>query len=366
MDYNNMTGVSVPAIIRLISMRISRWVAPYALGLACAASIQAFAAPADDIKEATKLYQSGKLDQALSKVNAALVQQPKDAQGRFIKGLIYTEQKRTADAIQVFTGLTEDFPELPEPYNNLAVLYAGQGNYDKAKAALELAIHTHPAYATAYENLGDVYAQLARRSYDKALQLDKNNAGVQTKMAMVKDLFSAPKSAAPEATKAAPVAVATAPAKAEPSKAAPPAKAEPPKAEPTKAEPVKVEPSKAESAKTAAGNADAQVAAAVAAWAKAWAAKDVPNYLAAYASDFTPPEGMTRAAWEAQRKERIDRAKSITVDAKIIKIAYTGNEATVTLRQNYRSDAIKSDNTKVLKMVRSGDKWFIRSERAAK
>ena len=132
----------------------------------------ALAGPVEDTKDATKLYQQGKLEQALSKVNGALALQPKDAQGRFLKGLILTEQKKSADAIQIFTGLTEDYPELPEPYNNLAVLYASQGNYDKAKAALELAIHTHPSYATAYENLGDIYAQLARRSYDKALQLD--------------------------------------------------------------------------------------------------------------------------------------------------------------------------------------------------
>jgi tetratricopeptide (TPR) repeat protein len=129
----------------------------------------------------------------MDKVDAVLKAQPKDPQARFLKGLLLTEQKKTADAITVFTGLTEDYPELPEPYNNLAVLYASQGNYDKAKAALELAIHTHPSYATAHENLGDVYAQLASRAYDRALQLDKNNTAAQVKLAMVKDLFSSQK-----------------------------------------------------------------------------------------------------------------------------------------------------------------------------
>jgi tetratricopeptide (TPR) repeat protein len=95
----------------------------------------------------------------------------------------------------VFTALTEDYPELPEPYNNLAVLYASQGNYEKAKSALELAIHTHPSYATAHENLGDIYAQLASRAYDRALQLDKTNTAAQTKLAMVKELFVAQKGA---------------------------------------------------------------------------------------------------------------------------------------------------------------------------
>ena len=129
------------------------------------------AAPADDLREAQRLYTQGRIQPATEKVEAFLRAQPKDPQGRFLKGLLLTEAKRVPEAIQVFTSLTEDFPELPEPYNNLAVLYASQGDYDKAKSALELAIHTHPSYATAHENLGDIYAQLASRTYDRALAL---------------------------------------------------------------------------------------------------------------------------------------------------------------------------------------------------
>src|SRR6187549_1579687 len=153
----------------------------------------AWAAPADDLREAQKLYSAGKVPAAMDKVDVVLKAQPKDPQARFLKGLLLTEQKKTAEAIQTFTSLTEDYPELPEPYNNLAVLYASQGNYDKAKSALELAIHTHPSYATAHENLGDIYAQLASRAYDRALQLDKNNTAAQVKLSMVKDLFASPK-----------------------------------------------------------------------------------------------------------------------------------------------------------------------------
>ncbi|MEP7068043.1 MAG: tetratricopeptide repeat protein, partial [Usitatibacter sp.] len=79
-----------------------------------------FAAPADDLKEAQRLYGQQKLQPALDKVEAFLKAMPRDPQGRFLKGLLLTEQKRVPEAIQVFTGLTEDFPELPEPYNNLA------------------------------------------------------------------------------------------------------------------------------------------------------------------------------------------------------------------------------------------------------
>ena len=100
------------------------------------------------------------------------------------------EQGKANEAIGVFTGLTEDFPELPEPYNNLAVLYAAQNKLDDAKNALEMAIRSHPNYATAHENLGDIYAKMATLSYDKALQLDQNNPTAQAKLTLLKDIVS--------------------------------------------------------------------------------------------------------------------------------------------------------------------------------
>ena len=345
-------------------------------------AFNAWAGPAEDLKEAQKLYAGGKVQPAMDKVDAVLKAQPKDPQARFLKGLLLTEQKKTPEAIQVFTSLTEDYPELPEPYNNLAVLYASQGNYDKAKSALELAIHTHPSYATAHENLGDIYAQLASRAYDRALQLDKNNTGAQAKLAMVKDLFStqkgaatkppAPKVEAPK-TEAAPKAEPpAAPAKA----VAPvPAKPEPPKAEPAKAEPAKAEPAKPEPAKVAAAepkpsakaapssDEKAKITAALETWAKAWSAKDVKGYLAAYAPEFEVPGGESRAAWEKQRTERIEKPKSIEVGVKVNSVEVDGNKAKVVIRQSYRSDSLKNSTTKTLGMIRSGDRWLITQER---
>ena len=316
-------------------------------GAVCAAllfsSSLAFAGAAEDLKDASKLYQQNRFDAALTKVNGVLAQTPKDAQGRFLKGLIFTEQKKVADAIQIFTSLTEDFPELPEPYNNLAVLYAGQGNYDKAKAALELAIHSHPSYGTAYENLGDIYAQLARRSYDKALQLDKSNATAQSKLAMVKELFQPPRAALASVT--APVSI-------------------------VKPDPVKTIPATANAAKptpaipaTPGDGAEAQISAAIRSWAEAWSNKDVLGYLSFYSTDFDTPDKMTRADWEAQRKLRIDSPTSINVAVTIQKIAINGNEATAVFQQKYKSDKLASNNVKTVQLIKVSDRWMIRSER---
>ena len=355
---------------------LSRLAAAIAVALIGAAS-PAWSAPADDLRDAQKLYGQGKVQPAMDKVDQFLKAQPRDPQGRFLKGLLLTEQHRTEDAIKVFTGLTEDYPELPEPYNNLAVLYASQGNYDKAKSALELAIHTHPSYATAHENLGDIYAQLASRAYDRALQLDKSNTTAQVKLAMLKDIFSSQKLAAAQprptqtpsnTTPPAPVpAAAPAPAQtSKPAPAQPPAA--PPKGEPVKSAPpvvAAVQPNAPSSSASSGADADAkaQVASAVEGWAKAWSNKDVKGYLGYYAPDFEVPKGENRAGWEKQRTERISRPKSISVDAKILHETVNGNEATVTIKQNYRSDTLKSNTTKTLKLVKHGDRWQIKQER---
>ncbi len=169
---------------------------------------------ADDIQDANKLFKQGHYAQAMEKVDAFLVNKPKDAQARFLKGLILTEQGNTADAIKVFAGITEDYPELPEPYNNLAVLYAGQGQYEKAKSALEMAIRTNPNYSTAHENLGDIYAKMASQAYDRALQLDKSNTSAKAKLAVIRDLLS--KSARATVKPAAAATTETAPTAAAP------------------------------------------------------------------------------------------------------------------------------------------------------
>lgn len=339
-----------------------------------------FAGPAEDTKEAMKLLEQNKLDAALVKVNAALAVQPKDAQSRFTKGMILIEQKKTTEAIQIFTGITEDFPELPEPYNNLAALYAMQGNYDKAKAALELAIHTHPTYGTAYENLGDIYAQLARRSYDKAFQLDKTNSAAQSKLALVKSLFPASRStsapvqvAVAETPKAAPVAppvVQQAPTPPPVVKQPEPAK---PVAPPTPPPVAKVEPAKAPTPTptapppvAAAVNDEAGVRAALAAWSAAWSAQDVAGYLSAYGPNFETPDGLGRKAWEKQRKERIEAPSNIDVALSDMKITVNGNEATANFRQAYKSDRLTTNSNKTIKLTKSGERWLIRSERSGK
>ncbi|HUV98540.1 MAG TPA: tetratricopeptide repeat protein [Gallionella sp.] len=372
-------------------------------------------AHADEIGDANLLFKQGQRSQALDKVNDYLASKPKDAQARFLKGLILTEQGKTADAIRIFTGLTEDYPDLPEPYNNLAVLYASQGKYDKAKQLLEKALSTHPSYATANENLGDIYAKMASQAYDRALQLDSKNTATQTKLAMIQNLFAddahnhagvatnaevsskieghvpakvvaAPAIAAknqPEPVSVASSAVAAAPAKATATKAEVTkteiakteiAKTEIAKAEIAKAEIAKTEVAKTEVAKTEVAipakqivkqNDDAEIRRTVTAWAKAWSSQNTGQYLSFYANDFKTPGGETRAAWEAIRKERISTPKFIRVSVSIKSVLLADRaHATVKFRQSYKSSHLNVLDNKVFLMVKAGEKWLIKEERS--
>src|SRR6266851_1157007 len=308
------------------------------VALAAAVLVAALPARADELQDATKLLKAGQHQQALERVNKLLSSKPRDPQARFLKGLILTEQGNTREAIDIFSKLTQDFPELPEPYNNLAVIYASQGQYEKARTALEQSIRTHPSYATAYENLGDVYAKLASQAYDKALQLDSSNSGAKNKLSLVRELVREPTV----------VAVAK----------------EPPKPKEPAKPPVVV----AEKApEKPAADSNAEVLKAVKGWAEAWSKKDANAYLSYYAGDFKPPGGEARPAWEKTRRERIAAPKSIEVEVDSPKVTLRGNnEASVTFRQNYRSDKLTSSNTKTLELVKADGRWQIREEKAGK
>ena len=355
-----------------------------AIGLAIGFAAPAFA---DNLPEVQRLIKQGQYPQAMEKVDAYLSSRPKDAQGRFLKGLIYTEMNKPAEAIAVFTKLSEDYPELPEPYNNLAVLYAQQKQYDKARTALEMAIRTHPSYAIAYENLGDVYAKLASQAYDKALQLDNSNAATQNKLALIRDLITTsgkanvkPQAAVPAAAAPAP---ATAPAPAAPGTAKPAAPATATVVAATQgaaavaAQPAKPAPAAAPTptpapvaaaptpVKEATNPASEDVVRAVKAWADAWSRKDMKAYLGAYASDFDTPKGMSRKAWEQEREQRIAGKGgkiAVTVDNPVVTI--NGDKATAKFRQHYKATGLSSTTSKTLVLVRSGSKWLIKEENA--
>ena len=280
-----------------------------------------------DLDEARRLLREGQHAQALSALDARLATDPDDSQARFLKGVALAESRDAEGAIREFTRLTREHPELPEPYNNLAVVYASRGEYEKARDALQQAIETHPSYATAHENLGDIYAKMAGLAYTRALSLDTGNAAAKQKLALIDDLFTRRAATGGTAPAAAPSPVA------EPS-------------------PRAVTP------------AQDDIVEAVQRWAAAWSAQDVAAYLDAYASGGSPDPALERAEWERQRRARLAKPAYIRVDVERLEVRRAGaDRATVTFEQVYRSDTYQDRVRKELTLRREGNRWRILAER---
>lgn len=295
----------------------------------------------------------GQYAQALQKLDQHLAKNPQDAEARFSRGIALTKLNRTAEAMKVFTDLTRDYPQLPEPYNNLAVLYAQQGDYEKARDALEAALATHPSYSTAHENLGDIYAALAGASYNRALKLDPSNTTVRTKLGLISQIQS------PGSAQQTPSKPAAAPAPATAAKPAAPAATE------NVVVPAATAPAKA--ADSSGTSVDAATSAAVASllssWTQAWSSKNAADYLALYADDFAPEGGQLRAAWAEQRRDRILKPSRIQVSIKNPKTTrISDDKVRVNFQQRYVSDNYSDSVNKVLELKQVNGAWKITRE----
>jgi Tfp pilus assembly protein PilF len=362
--YSHKKYITMNNFIAVLTAHITRF------GLLLTASILSAclllsSAHADELKAISQMADQGQAVAAIDRLNSFITANPKNASALFMKGVLLAEQGRRDEAIKVFTEVTDRFPTLPEPYNNLAVLYADQGQFDKARKALETAIKTHPSYSTAHENLGDIYARMASEAYDKALQLDNSNTRTQTKLALIKDLFGTGNKttvAAKDVVKVEPVRVANAIRPAE-VKAVTPKKVEaitekvvietPKKAE-VLAEKVVVDTPK---------NNDEALIAAAHKWAQAWESKNLDQYFASYGNGFNPGKGLSRKAWEEQRRSRINISAKINVTLSNISVtSIDSNNAKVRFKQVYSANNSPMNTIKTLVMKKAGDNWFIEEE----
>jgi Flp pilus assembly protein TadD len=138
--------------------------------------------------EIARLMQEKQLQPALERAEKLLEKEPRNAQVRFLRAVILADLGRTDDAVSAFESLMQDFPELPESYNNLAVIRAGEGRLEQARVLLERAIEAQPNYVTAHENLGDLHIAMAADAYRRASSLDPKNATLKTKLALAREV----------------------------------------------------------------------------------------------------------------------------------------------------------------------------------
>lgn len=371
-------------------------------------------AHATDLYDITQLYKKGKKEEALYQLDSYLTNLPKDSwgrnvtQARLLRGVLLSELGQRERALQVFTRLTLDYPDLPEAYNNLAVLYAAEGNYEAARDTLERGMRIDPAFSAMHANLGDIYAKLSERAYDATLQasggknaptlvkeLCDNYGGIarqaagrnpgspaRSDLATLQEIQPGRTAAAkpPAHVDIDEMALPTPSAAPRPAKAAGKSQAPEkagtgasgtaaPKASASREDPsvpqIKDEVGEPVAAPAADDPAEhKRIISSVNAWAAAWSDKRVSAYLAHYAPGFRPPDGGSRAQWAEQRRERISKPKSIRVTISAPQVTMIGQDkARVSFRQSYRSDTLQTSGSKTLIMVRSGKQWLIQEEK---
>ncbi len=354
-----------------------------ALALASNTFAQASSTAHDSIKQA---IQSGQLDQALKLVLQERQRAPNDLQLQLMEGVIQAQQGQVDKAIESFKKMTEAHPDVSEAYNNLGVLYASKGNLEEARSQFEKALLTNPSYAAAQRNLADVQSQLAKQTYAKATQIEdktKNSSPQLTLQGSIDPRKRAPSPLNPAAPmvaqsgpspKPAPVpqksnespapslSAAAKPAVVAPSPAALPNPAPTAEAQSAVAS-NKSEPAKDDAQQKQNKTDQNELRQDINAWAKAWSQKDMPRYLASYASEFTPPDKMSRTRWENDRRARIVSKKTISVVINNLKLELVqGNKAIARFQQVYESDNFKDKSNKTLEMVKQGESWLISRE----
>lgn len=374
--------------------------------LVCATASLAQQPPMD--KQIASLLAEQKWGEALMLIDAQLKTKPNDTQLLMNRGAVLSNLNRNGDALATFQKVATLNPQLPAVHNNIAVIQAAMGKYEEAKASLERAIRTHPTYATAYENLGDLYSHMAGDAYRKALQIDKTLKTAKPKLEMVTELTALasgvappPRSTSPvpgdpaamaQAPAAAPVAAPPAvpapvtvpkPVPAAPAAAPAPAPASPPAPTPAvtpapkptvpapapapvvaaaapAAAPGAPKPAPAPAMAPAAAST-AEVEAAIRSWARAWSAKDVGAYAAAYTPDFKG-SAASHQAWLNDRKLRIEARTRISVGVSDLKLTVNGDAAEARFLQTYESDGPSARSRKTLALQKVNGKWLIRDE----
>ncbi len=290
-----------------------------------------------------------------------------------------------AKAKKAYLALIARNPGSPRPYNNLASLYAAEGDLEQAQALLKNALETAPDYLAIYRNIGTVYAAMARDSYGKALLLEgeKKPVKLQVLGTVGQQLKpEADKTVSEEVTRArtaqkTPVKVSAAPEAGETAVKVPVETADktktPIRAESASADPKQPVSAAVEAAPQGEPESEPRAAAKVSLapqqflqqWAAAWSAQDIDAYLARYAPEYTPPNNLSRQVWENQRRQRLSAPTFIEVSLEPIEaISGTGDTAKVQVVQHYRSDRYRDKTRKSFVLRRDGDSWLIVEEKS--
>jgi tetratricopeptide (TPR) repeat protein len=247
---------------------------------------------------------------ALTEINLLLETNPNDHNLLFLRAVSQTKLERKKLAIETYKDLIERHPNLPEPYNNLAVLYAEQNNLAKAKEILQKALKTNSTYSIAHINLGDVYTRMASAAYRKAFELDKSPVA-NNKLQLINELFSySPNMQQKKLTT-------------------------------THSEP---------STQTKKKNLE-DLAFLVEQWKSSWENKDLEAYFSTYSKYFKLKGEMNYKKWKKIRTEKIINKKEINIELTKISYKYKDGFWFVSMNQAYSSGNYSDKEEKTLVII---------------
>ncbi|UTW02608.1 tetratricopeptide repeat protein [Amphritea atlantica] len=147
---------------------------------------------AAELQRVKQLQNNGNDAAAFNQVNNYLVNHPRDPNGWLLYGISLINKNKPDDAAKIFRSLIKLYPQAPEPYNNLAAIYARQGDNEKAIELLQQAFETHPSYAQVQRNLKAIYAGLAKKAYNKALDLDNGQSAARINLGVLDQVYHPP------------------------------------------------------------------------------------------------------------------------------------------------------------------------------
>ena len=145
---------------------------------------------ADQIAEIQTLNQRGEYATALTRADQAIAAAPRLAQPRFQKGVALMGLQRDQEAMTVFTDLTQEYPELPDPWNDIALLHARAGRLERAREALLNALRNDPAHRVARANLGQVYQMLAIDAWTRAAAENPLDTTLSRRLAAAREVLA--------------------------------------------------------------------------------------------------------------------------------------------------------------------------------
>lgn len=332
-------------------------------------------------EEIANLIKNGQQEAAIARIDAALLTDPQPNL-YFQKGVALSSMQRIDESISTFTKMTELYPNIAEPYNNLGILYFTKKDYARARAAFEAAIQNNPSYTNAHDNLGDLYVKMAANHYQNNAAMDVNNKVASSKAELLKPISmlalgarqvvmvnnSNTNTTQVMATKMPSKTMNASTASTTNSTANSTTKPAVKTTEKATEKVVTTKETSKEVSKDAKPEVDAktknEILGVVNSWAKAWSKKDADMYLKHYSEQFA--SGMPFAAWKADRREKVLNKSYIKVMINDPIVQGDAKQASVKFTQTYESDKLKDTSNKVLVLSKKTGTWLIESEKDQK